>query len=59
MASQAELYRQRIAKYSSDPTHNPKVLREMLRQLDYANTIDPDISKQASKILNPPKSPQG
>lgn len=30
---------------------NPKVVREMNRQLLYANTIDDEASQEASKIL--------
>lgn len=52
MASQAEIMSKKISEYSNNPLHDPAVLAEMLRMLDYANTIDPDVTKKARAILN-------
>lgn len=52
MASQAQIQAAKIKAYESNPTYDPAVLAEMKRLHQYANTIDPDLVNEASKILN-------
>lgn len=52
MASQAEIYRKKIKEYAANPSHDPAVLAQMNYQLQYANTIDPEVAAKASAILN-------
>lgn len=52
MASQAETQRKAIERYERSPFSDPKVLAEMKRQHQYANTIDPETAKKASILLN-------
>lgn len=52
MASQAEIQRKKIMEYEANPGHDPALLAEMKRIHQYANTIDPDLTDKASKILN-------
>jgi len=52
MASQAQIIKEKIEKYEKTAFADPRVLRELKRRLDYANTIDPVVSKLADNILN-------
>jgi len=51
MSSQFERQKKNYDKYMEQVLVNPKVVREMNRQLLYANTIDDEASQEASKIL--------
>lgn len=55
MASQAEIQRKNIQEYMKRPLIDPRVVAEMNRQYQYANTIDPEVSKRAAEILNKSK----
>lgn len=51
MASQYEIMKKNYDEYVKRPLVNPKVVGLMLYKLGYANTIDPEVNKEAERIL--------
>ena len=52
MASQAQILKEKIEEYKKKGFVDPRILQELDRRLDYANTVDPVVSKLADNILN-------